>query len=246
MRFFLFLISVSMLGEAFSQEKTETREMVGHLGSRGALLALHSTQRADGSWRMTGEYIVLATLARRFLEGERGPELGITTLKEGTSAILFGHPITGELRGSLRDSPRGGDFKGTRYGPGGQERERFEFSEDFPSMDGYSANVHCEAGDERYTSSLHYSVEAGKLKSFEWRSKISPAGHACALNAPGQQPAKGALRFTSGRCSVTLRDLGEYIKVAAEDCAAQCGSEAYLEPILVDRRAGCKLLRPER
>jgi hypothetical protein len=32
-----------------------------------------------------------------------------------------------------------------RAGPGGQERERLEFTEEFPAMDGYSANVrgHC-------------------------------------------------------------------------------------------------------
>jgi len=51
-----------------------------------------------------------------------------------------------------------------------------------------------------------------------------------------QQPFKGGLRFASGRCSVTLREAGEFVRVAAENCSVQCGSEAYLEPLIVDRR----------
>src|SRR5436190_23034014 len=41
-----------------------------------------------------------------------------------TTLFRSGRPATGELRGTWR----GGIFKGTRFGPGGQERERFEFS----------------------------------------------------------------------------------------------------------------------
>ena len=55
---------------------------------------------------------------------------------------------------------------------------------------------------------------------------------------------KGGLRLASGRCTVTLRDLGEYVKVSAENCTERCGSEAYLETVLVDRRGNCQLLRP--
>jgi hypothetical protein len=243
MRGVALLLLMAFPAAVFCQEKSESREMVGHLGSRGTLLVLHAVQRADGGWQMTGEYIVLATLTRRFLEGERSPELGVTTLKEGTSAILFGRPATGELRGTLRE----GVFKGTRYGPGGQERERFEFSEEFPPLDAYSANVSCEAADGRYSSSLKFNLDAGKLKSpaVEWRSRIAPGGHQCAVAAAAQQPQKGGLRFLSGRCAVVLRDLGEFVMVTAEKCAAQCGSEAYLESLLVDRRGHCRLLRPE-
>ena len=222
-------------------ENVQTQEMIGRFGARPALLYLHSRQRADGSWQMTGEYIVLPTLVRRYLDGERGPELGITTLKEGTSPILFGHPASGELQGSLRD----GTFKGTRFGPGGQERERFEFTDSFPAMDAYSGSVHCDAGDERYASRLDYEVESGKLKSFEWRSEVGSSSHRCELRAERQQPLQGGLRFAAGGCSVTLRDLGEFVKVTPEGCAAQCASEAYLEPLLVDRRGRCMLLRPE-
>ncbi len=233
----IFLLSF----EIPAQEKTETRELVGHLGSRSTLLVLHARQRADGGWQMTGEYVVLPSLTRRYLDGERSPELGVMTLREGTSAILFGQPVTGELRGTMR----GGQFKGMRYGPGGQERERFEFSEEFPPMDAYSANVSCEAGDERYASSLAYAVENGKLKSMEWQSKVSPNGHHCKVVAAGQQPLKGGLKFAAGRCAVTLRDLGEQVMVTAQNCAQLCGSEAYLEPMLIDRRGHCRLLRPE-
>ena len=241
MRFWIFITLTILSESCFAQERTETREMVGQLGTRSTLLVLHALQSADGGWRMTGEYVVLANLTRRFLEGERSPELGVTTLREGTSAILFGRPLTGELRGTLR----GGVFKGTRYGPGGQERERFEFSEEFPPMDAYSANVSCDASDGRYASSLAYAVEGGKLKSLEWQSRVAPNGHYCKVSANEQQPLKGGLKIAAGRCAVTLRDVGENVLVSAQNCAEQCGSEAYLETMLVDRRGHCRLLRPE-
>jgi hypothetical protein len=224
-----------------SQESTESRELVGHIGSRDALLVLHATQRPDAGWQLTGEYLLLPTMTRRFLEGERSPQMGVTTLKEGPTAILFGRPPTGEMRGTWS----AGIFKGMRYGPGGQERERFEFSEEFRPMDAYSAAVRCEAGDERYASTLSYSVEAGRLKAFEWTSKLAPVGHTCALGNLAQQPFAGGLRLASGKCSVTLREVGEHVKVAAEGCAQFCGSAAYLEPLLVDRRGHCRLMRPD-
>ena len=49
----------------------------------------------------------------------------------------------------------------------------------------------------------------------------------------------------AGNCRVTLRDLGDYVKAAAENCTEACGSQAYLEPLLIDRRGNCRLLRPE-
>lgn len=228
--------------QAWSQGKSETREMVGQIGSRNALLVLHATERADGGWHMTGEYLILTTLSRRFLEGERSPQLGVTTLREGTSAILFGRQPTGELRGTLRDR----QFRGTRFGPGGQERERFEFSEDFPAMDGYSAEVRCEASEARYASTLQYAVESGRPKhALEWYSRVGTDGHQCSVRAEEMRLDRDGLRFVSGPCRVTLRDLGDYVKVAAENCTSRCGSEAYLEPLLVDRRGNCRLLRPE-
>jgi hypothetical protein len=241
MKRWLLFAMLLLAKNALAQDQTETREMIGHVGGRGALLVLHATQRTDGGWQMAGEYLLLPTLVRRYLEGERGPELGVATLKEGTSAILFGRAPTGELRGTLR----GGVFKGTRFGPGGQERERFEFSEEFRPMEAYSAAVRCEAGDERYASSLHYAVEAGRLKAFEWTSKLAASGHTCAVGNLAQQPLTGGLKFASGNCSVTLREVGEHVKVGAEGCAQLCGSAAYLEPLLVDRRGHCRLMRPD-
>ena len=221
--------------------QTETRELVGQLGSRPALLVLHASRTEEGAWQLAGEYIVLPTLQRRFLEGESSPEIGVTTLREGTTPILFGRPSTGELRGTLR----AGVFKGARFAPGGQERERFEFSEEFPAMEGYSAHVRCEANDARYASTLSMAVEGGKLQSFDWRSKVAPAGHACQVASLQQENFKGGLRFSAGRCTVTLREVGDYVKLAAENCNEQCGSQAYLEPLLIDRRGNCRLLRAE-
>ena len=235
----LILAGIPLLG--FSQEKTQTVEMVGQLGNRSALLVLHSTRGADGAARLTGEYIVLPALQRRFVDGESSPEIGVTSLREGMTPILFGREPTGELRGTLR----GGTFKGVRYGPGGQERERFEFSEEFPAMSGYSANVRCEVRDAGYNSSLAYTVEGGTLKAFEWRANVGSSGHSCNVLTKQQRPFKGGLQFPAGRCSVTLRDLGDYVRVSAENCAEACGSQAYFEPILVDKRGACRLLRPE-
>lgn len=226
--FLLLLLNASALSQEF----------IGKVGTRSALLVLHSSQRQDGSWQVAGEYIILATLARRFVEGERGPQLGVTVLKEGMTPILFGRPPIGELHGTWRD----GTYKGTRYGPGGQKREEFEFSEEFPSMDNYSASVRCEATEGRYQSKLNFSVRSGKLGSFEWRS-IEPGGQACTVSATEQQPLRGGLLFTSGKCRVTLRDVHEFVVLSAEDCAAQCGAEAHIEPLLIDRRGNCELLR---
>jgi len=213
-------------------------ELIGKVGSRSAYLILHSSERPDGSRQVAGEYVILATLARRFVEGERGPQLGVTVLKEGITPILFGRPPIGELRGTWRD----GVYKGTRVGPGGQVREAFEFSEEFPAMDGYSANVRCEATEGRYQSKLNYSVKGGKLVRFEWRS-VEPGGQACTVSAVEQQAHRGGLRFVAGQCRVTLRDLGELVVVSADECAAHCAAEAHIEPLLVDRRGNCELLR---
>jgi hypothetical protein len=226
---------------AFSQEVTETRELIGNLGGRAVLIHLYATGRPDGSARLTGDYLVLTTMQQRFLEGERSKQLGITFLKEGISPILYGRPPEATLQGTYS----GGVFKGTRYGPGGQERERFEFSETFASMDGYSANVRCETSEGRYASALAYAVEGGKLKNFEWRSMVSPGDHPCAVAGLEQRPFSGGLRFESGRCSVTLRDLDEYVQVTADNCAAMCDARGYLEPVLVEHRGGCQLVRPQ-
>jgi hypothetical protein len=218
----------------------ESRELLGQVGGRAALLNLHVTPRADGSARLSGEYLILPTLQQRFVEGERSKQLGVTFLKEGNSPILYGRPETATLQGTWS----GGVLKGARYAPGGQERERFEFNETFPSLEAYSANVRCASAEGRYAATLAYSVEQGKLKSMEWRSRVAPAGHTCAVTELKQQAYGGGLRFASGRCKVTLRDLGEYVRVAAEDCAEHCGSLGYFEPVLVERGGACQLLRP--
>jgi hypothetical protein len=232
----IILLSVSWPG--MPQGGSERRELIGKVGTRTALLTLHAGLRADGSWQVAGEYVILATLARRFLEGERSPELGVTVLKEGTTPILFGRPPIAELRGIWRE----GVFKGTRYGPGGQKREDFQFSEEFPSMDGYSARVRCKAKEGRYQAQLALSVEKGKLKTLEWRA-VEPGGQTCTVVASGQEPLRGGLRFVSDGCRVTLRDAGEFVALSAENCSAKCGAEAHIEPLLVDRRGNCELLR---
>jgi hypothetical protein len=212
-----------------------THELLGQLGSRATLLTLHATRNPDASWQLAGEYVILPTLQRRFVDGEASPELGVTTLREGDTPILFGRAPTGELRGVWR----GGSFRGMRYAPGGQERERFEFSEEFPSLDGYSANVHCELRDAR----LDYSVAGGRVQSFDWRTRSGDK--ACRANGLAQQPMKGGIRLAAGGCRITLRDLGEAVRVSAEGCSAQCAQPATLEPLLVDRRGNCEAFRPQ-
>jgi len=235
-RFILLLVLMPLA--ALAQDKAEPRELIGKVGTRQALLILHSAPRPDGSWQVAGEYVVLPTLARRFIEGERSPELGVTVLKEGATPILFGRPPSAELRGTWRD----GVFKGTRFGPGGQRREEFEFSEEFPSMEQYSGAVRCEAREGRYQSRLSLRVEKGRLKSLDWRA-VEPDGQGCAIGATGQEPLRGGLRFVAGACRVTLRDAGDYLALSAQNCAAQCGAEAHMDPLLIDRRGNCELLR---
>lgn len=226
---------------ASAQEVEGLHELLGQLGSRTALLTLHASRNADASWRLAGEYVILPTRQQRFLEGESSPEIGVTTLREGDTPILFGRPGTGELRGIWRS----GVFRGMRYATGGQERERFEFSEQFPSLDAYSAAVRCEVRDGGYQASLRYTVETGKVQSFEWRARRAPGGRWCSVAGLVQQPMQGGIRLAGERCRVTLRDLGESLQVAAEDCSERCEGTGRLEAILVDRRGGCELLRPQ-
>ena len=49
----------------------------------------------------------------------------------------------------------------------------------------------------------------------------------------------------AGRCTLTLREIGDYVRLSAENCNEQCGTQAYLEPLLIDRRGNCRLLRPD-
>ena len=224
---------------AAAQDRSETRELIGKMGTRSALLILHRSERPNGGWQVAGEYVVLPTLSRRYLEGERSPELGITVLKEGTTPILFGRPPVAELRGTWRD----GAYRGTRYGPGGQKREDFDFSESFASLESYSARVRCEAKEARHEARLALSVEKGKLERLEWRA-VDPEGQACNVVATGQEPLAGGLLFIAGACRITLRDAGEFVALRAENCAAHCAAEADLVPLVIDRRRGlCELLR---
>lgn len=239
MRQLLALLLLAALPAA-AQDAGESRELLGQIGGRAVLLNLYLSARPDGSARLSGEYLILPTLQQRFVEGDRSKQLGVTFLKEGSSPILYGRPGTATLQGTWS----GGVFRGARYALGGQERERFEFSEVFSSMEAYSASVRCESAQGRYAATLAYAVEQGKLKSLEWRSKVAPAGHTCDVGELVQQDYSGGLRFSAGRCKVTLRELGAYVRVVAEDCADQCGSQGYLEPVLVDRAGACLLLRP--
>jgi len=241
MRWIAWLLALHCL-PGFSQAQTETHELIGQLGGRAALMNLYAIPQPDGSARLTGDYLVLPTMQQRYLEGERSKQLGVTFLREGNSPILYGRPATATLQGTWS----GGVLKGGRYAPAGQPRERFEFSQSFPSMDAYSATVRCETAEGRYTSSLAYTVENGKLRHLDWRSKVTPGDHPCSVSGLEQQPFNGGLRFAAGSCSVALRDLGEYVRVTAEGCTGQCGSLGYLEPVLVDRRGGCQLIRPTR
>lgn len=235
------MAAIVLLAPLAAWGQARTHELAGQVGSRPAYLVLHASRDSLGAWQLAGEYVLLPTRQRRYLEGEASPEIGVTTLREGTTPILFGHRAIGELRGTWR----GGSFRGARYAPGGQERERFEFSEEFPPLENYGATIDCEAAAGGYWSALHLAVQAGKLRSMTWRSRVAPSGHACTLTDLRQQAFRGGLRFASGRCSVRLREVGEYALLDAENCTEQCGSEAYLEPLLIDRRGRCELLRPE-
>jgi hypothetical protein len=232
----LFLLAVLPLAAA-AAEPGGTYELIGQLGSRATLLTLHATRNPDASWQLAGEYTILPTLQRRFVEGESSPEIGVTTLREGDTPILFGRPPTAELRGVWR----AGVFRGTRFAPGGQERERFEFSEEFPSLDAYSASVHCEIQDENVR--LDYTVTAGRVASFDWRA--GSGDKSCSLSGLAQQPMKGGIRLASGGCRVTLRELGDRLRLSAEGCDEQCEAPARLEPLLVNRRGDCEPFRSQ-
>ena len=235
---------------ATAQESFDSRELVGQLGSRRVLVVLNSTKLPEGTIRVNGEYLILATMQRFFVEGDRSPKLGVTTLREGSTPIFFGRPATATLQGTWRD----GVFKGNRLGPGGQLRERFEFIEAFPDMSAYAATVSCESGDAGYGAHLEYAIEAGKLKpgSFAWRTRQEPSGHTCLIGPQSveQVALDGGLRWIVGGakrspCAITLRDTGDGVRVTADNCGAYCGSSAYFESMLVDSRGRCQVMRPQ-
>ena len=234
----LLVLAVLPLAAA-AQEPGGTHELIGQLGSRATLMTLHATRNPDASWQLAGEYVILPTMQRRFVEGESSPELGVTTLREGDTPILFGHPPTAELRGVWR----AGSFRGARFAPGGQERERFEFSEEFPSLDAYSASVHCRLQDGADRTSLDYEVIGGRVRSFEWRS--ASGAKACAVGGLEQQPMKGGIALAGAGCRVILRDLGDSLRVSAEGCSERCEAPAQLETLLVDRRGDCQPFRAQ-
>jgi hypothetical protein len=237
-------VRLAALAFAFvaSQVAAQSHELIGTMGGRASVMNLYLIAQPDGSARITGDYVLLPNLQQRFLEGERSKQLGVMFLNEGNTPILYGRPPSATLQGTWSD----GVLKGQRYGPAGQQRESFQFSEKFPSMENHGASVKCELTEGRYASTLAYAVEGGKLKSFDWRSRVSPGEHPCAISGLEQRPYAGGLRFAAGKCSVTLRDLGEFVRVVAEGCSESCGSQGYLEPVLVDRRGNCSLLRPQR
>ncbi len=235
----LLVLAVLPLAAAAQELDRGTHELIGQLGSRATLMTLHATRNPDASWQLAGEYVILPTMQRRFVEGESSPELGVTTLREGDTPILFGRPPTAELRGVWR----AGGFRGGRFAPGGQERERFEFSEEFPSLEAYSGVVHCQLQDGAERTSLDYEVSGGRVQSFEWRS--ASGEKACAVRGLEQQPLKGGILLASPGCRVTLRDLGESLRVSAEGCSERCEAPAQLETLLVDRRGNCQPFRPQ-
>ena len=49
---------------------------------------------------------------------------------------------------------------------------------------------------------------------------------------------RGGLRFIAGACGVTLRDVGPFMALRADHCAAQCD----MGTVFIDRRGHCELL----
>jgi len=120
-------------------------------------------QRADGGarnaacgrgWQLTGEYVLLPRL-RAVLSRVKEVRARRHHLKEGnmrSSTPVAAASCAAPARGMFRHALR----------PGGQERERFEFSED--SRRWMATAPACAATCESYQSNLVLSVDSGKLK----------------------------------------------------------------------------------
>ena len=77
---------------AAAQDSGGTHELLGQLGSRATLMTLHATRNPDASWQLAGEYVILPTLQRRFVEGESSPrEAAREALKQ-----LYDHALLAE------------------------------------------------------------------------------------------------------------------------------------------------------
>ena len=174
MKGLLLLVCLSPAG--FAQEKTETRELVGQLGNRSALLDPARRRSAeDGGWQLTGEYIVLPTLQRRFLEGERSPQIGVTTLQGGHHADPLRPPAD---RRAARHLARR-RVQGHALRPGRAGARALRVQRGIP-VDGrlQRAAVRCEAGDGRYAAALALrGARAASSRSSNGASKLAPSGH---------------------------------------------------------------------
>ena len=93
-------------------------------------------------------------------------------------------------------------------------------------MDAYSATVRCEAGDERYASSLSLRDRGGPAeeRSSGARSSRRAATPARSPSLQQQPLERRAEARRAARCSVTLREVGEYVKVAAGRLRRSCAA----------------------
>jgi len=222
-----------------ADETSENQGAGRQIGSRSALMVLHARSAPTAAGSSAG-IRASSPCAPFFVRVKEAPS-SVTTLKEGNTAILYGRPAPASGAAPARRRVQG-------HAPraGGQERERFDFSEEFAPLDGYSASVRCDAGDDRYASSLSYSMEEGKLKGFEWRARVAPKRPQLHARRILSRNRSSGLQLASGACSVTLREVGEFFASPRETVWPQCSSQAYLEPLLVDRRGRCQLLHQER
>ena len=184
-----------LLGAARGGAQTETRELVGQLGSRPRCSSCTSSRprRRVAARRRIHR---AADAAAAFRRGRVEPGDRRHDAARRHDADPFGRSPTGELRGTLR----GGVFKGARFAPGrARSASASSSARSSPRWTPTAPTVRCEPTGQ-YSSSSPCVVEAGKLQSLEWRSKVAPSGHTCS----DREPAAGAVQ---GRAALRHRAL---------------------------------------
>ncbi len=63
---------------------------------------------------------------------------------------------------------------------------------------------------------------------------------------PARAQRDTATHEPTGQAGSRTAAMNLYTTRAAQSCAKACGSQGCLEPVLMDRRSNCHLLRPQR
>ena len=134
-----------------AQEANETRELIGQLGGRAALLNLYATRQPDGAARVTGDYLVLPTHAAA-LPGGRAQQAARRHRPQGRQRRRSS--TAGRRRRPCRAPGRAACSRACATAPAGRSASASNSAKRFPRWTPTARSVRCEVSEGRYASTL--------------------------------------------------------------------------------------------